>query len=340
MANIFGAVTKVDPSFTEPELIITTAQASGYMDLFADRKPRVKLGEDDFFVYMHRLNVKTQVSASQAAANLLPSASISADYLQAATYRLRVRAEYDHHDTAAAGRWNVSLPEAQRLGMRQGIFQYMRVMGLYGVNASNNEGILNTPGATTATLPADSYGNTTLTTYDAGELAIYINSQIAALLSNTYQLGQAVRIQILCPQRVLAQMQLTGVVQLTSYQRSGAGSATTAQMITEILTQFGYQLEWSVDDTLIGKGAGGTDAIVINVPEISVPDMTGINTNVFDTLAPNQKATTLQYADMAAPMEITTPLPGGAVDVLSELRCTSGWNFRPQSLLILSAQYS
>lgn len=340
MANIFSAVTKVDPSFTEPELIITTAQASGYMDALADRKPRVKLGEDDFFVYMHTLDLRTQVAAAQSAANLLPSATITANYIQTPTYLLRVRAEYDHHDTAAAGRWNVALPEAQRLAMRQGIFQYMRVMGLYGANASNGEGILNTAGATATTLPADSYGNSTVITYDAGEFAVWLLQQVGALLSGTYQLGQAVRVQILAPQRILAQWQLAGIVQLTSYQRSGAGSATTAAAVKEIMAAANYEIEFAADDTLIGKGAGGTDAVVMNVPEIVVPDMPGVNTNVFDTLGPSMKATTLQYASMAAPMEITTPLPGGAVDVVAEMRATSGWNFRPQSVYILSMQYS
>ena len=42
------------------------------------------------------------------------------------TYLFRCRGIYDHHDTAAAGNWNVALPEAQRLGMRQGIFQQLR----------------------------------------------------------------------------------------------------------------------------------------------------------------------------------------------------------------------
>lgn len=338
MANMFNAVTKVDPSFTEPDMIITTAQASGYLDIFAERKPRAKLGNGDLFVYLNRVDIRTQVAAGQSAYNLLPSATLTTDYLQTATYLLRVRAEYDHHDLAAAGRWNVSLPEAQRLGMRQGIFQYARVMGLYGANAANYEGVMNTPGATAVTLPADTYGNTTITTYDAGELAIQFMSYIQGALTRTYQLGMPTRICILGPQRVLGQMQLTNIVQVTSYQRPGSGTATTAQVIQTVAREFGYEIEYAYDDTLIGKGAGGTDAVIINIPEIRIPEMANINTNVFDTLQPNMKATTLQYTDMAAPMEITTPIVDG-VNVTSEIRFTSGWNFRPQSLTIVSIPY-
>jgi hypothetical protein len=49
---------------------------------------------------------------------------------------------------AAAGGWNVALPEAQRLGMRQGIFQQLRNCLLYGMNPAGGEGLLNTAGAT------------------------------------------------------------------------------------------------------------------------------------------------------------------------------------------------
>jgi hypothetical protein len=42
---------------------------------------------------------------------------------------------------------------------------------------------------------------------------------------------------------------------------------------------------------------------------------------------------------MAAPREIPTPLAGGAIDVLSEWRVTSGWGVRPECVTILSMQY-
>ena len=37
--------------------------------------------------------------------------------------------------------------------------------------------------------------------------------------------------------------------------------------------------------------------------------------------------------------EIPTPLPGGAVDVLSEMRITSGWGVRPEAVTVVSIQY-
>ena len=145
MPSLFPARALVHPSFVEPELIIVTSQASGFMDLLADRAPRVRLGDVDKFVYANRLDVRTQVVAQQASANLLPSATIVVDFLQTATYLVRTRAEYNEIDIAEAAEWKVGLPAAKRLAMRQGTFQYMRTACLFGVNASNSEGLLNTP---------------------------------------------------------------------------------------------------------------------------------------------------------------------------------------------------
>ena len=44
-----------------------------------------------------------------------------------------------------------------------------------------------------------------------------------------------------------------------------------------------------------------------------------------------------QLIDMAAPRELPTPLAGGVTDVLSELRATSGWAVRPETVTIISA---
>jgi hypothetical protein len=42
---------------------------------------------------------------------------------------------------------------------------------------------------------------------------------------------------------------------------------------------------------------------------------------------------------MAAPREIPTPLPGGAMDVLSEMRMTSGWAPRPEAVTVISMTF-
>jgi hypothetical protein len=46
----------------------------------------------------------------------------------------------------------------------------------------------------------------------------------------------------------------------------------------------------------------------------------------------------LQYTNVAAPIEITTPIPEG-LDVVSMQRITSGWAPRPNAVNVLSLPY-
>lgn len=337
MSNLFPSYVTVNPSLILPEILMQYTQASGAFDLLYTGDPMVRLGEGDQYVYVKKLELRTKVAAGQAAYNSLPSATLVASMVSTPTYLVRTRAEYDHHDTAAAGNWGVSLPEAQRLGMRQGVFQQMRNALLYGFQPSQGEGLLNTNGATAVNLPADSNGNTTVVTYDNGQMAFFILGVISAIKTRTMSLGQPARITVTGPQRILGAWEYQGIVQLTQFQRTGAGTANIADTIK--MNAGEDTVEFTYDDTLIGKGAGGNDAVVVVVPEVKPNRVNRVNTNEFANLTPGLGATTVQLCDMAAPREIPTPLPGGAIDVLSELRITSGWGLRPEAITIISMQY-
>lgn len=340
MANYFPAQTKTSPHFNEPDLIITQAQVSGAFNALPDGKPRVKLGNGDLFVYVNSLDIRQETVASQSLANKYPSATLKANYFSTATYMIGARATYNHRDMAAAANYAVSLPAAQKLAVQQGIFQQMRNALLYGFNPSNNEGLLNAQGATVVSLPPDQYGNTTVSTYDSGNMAEFFLNQVVNLRTGMYQSGDiAARVVCIGPQRVFLQLANAAVVQLTSYQRSGAGSTTTGGMIKDVMAADGSTFDWYFDDTLIGKGSGGADAVILTIPEIEIPKTPGINTNEFAKLQPQLTAVNLMYADMAAPIEIPTPVPDGGITTIHEIRVTSGWNVRPQGIYILDMPY-
>lgn len=339
MAMITPEFQMVVPSFMEPDLLIQINQYSGAFDTLAEGKPRVKLGEGDLAVYIRRVDLRTRVAAGQAAYNQLPGCDIIASAISTATYLQRVRSEYDHHDTAAAANWNISIVEGYRLAMRQGHFQLMRNALLYGMNPVNGEGLLNAAGATSVSLPPDSFGNDTVVTYDNGQMSFFLLQQIQALKTRTYQMGIGRTFTILGPQRTLAQWEYAGIVQLVQYQRIGAGTASTAGLVKEVLLSNGDKVIWCYDDTLINQGANGADAVLMVMPEVSQPQGANPNTNEFGKLANGMYMNTIMYADMAAPREIPTPLAGGAIDVLSEIRISSGWAVRGEGVVIISMQY-
>lgn len=338
MLNASAYVT-INPSFMEPEIILPYSQASGAFDVIMDGEPRVRLKDGDLQVYMKRLDLRTKAAAGTAGYNSLPGVSIAASQIKTPTYLQRIRAQYDHHDVAAAANWGFALPEAYRLGMWQGHFQLARSALLYGFQPANGEGIINTNGASAINLPADQFGNTTVLTYDNGQMAFFLLQQVGLIKTRTNQMGIGRKFTVLGPQRVLETFEYPGIVQLTQFQRVGAGSATTANVFKETLMANGDQIIWAYDDTLIGQGSGGSDAVLIVMPEVEKPQTGPLNTNVFATLGPGNPTCTTMYCDMAAPKEIISPMPGGATDSLTEWRITAGWGVRPESITVVSMIY-
>lgn len=334
MSGYFPSVAKVTPSYSEPGLILTWAQPSGAFQLLPGGNPKNTLGQNDKFVYVSALDIRSDAQAAQAAFNLLPSATFNSSLYSTPTYLVATRAIYDHHQTADAAEWNVSLPKAQELGCRQGIFQFMRTAQLYGINAANGEGLLNSSNATNVTLPPDPYGNTTASTYDNGAMAFFIAQQVQLIKAGMYQ--QGVKVVILGPQRILMPWQMQDIVQVTSYQRLGAGTESVAGVVENILKSAGDEVEFYYDDTLQGKGAGGADMVVISIPEIEELRDFKINTNEFSELMPSISDVNAMYTDMPAPRKISTPIPDGGINERYEIRITSGWNLRPEGLYLVS----
>ena len=341
MSTFAPAFVTVNPHYMLPELIVQYALASGAFSVLPNENPMPRLGEADLYVYAKKVQLTTQVSASQSTSTNLPSASVVPSMISTPTYRLQTRAQYDGFDETAAGHWNISLPEAMRLAARQGIAQQLRNALLYGYNAANGEGLLNAPGITTLNLGSDSNGNTTYSTWDSGQLAQFLLNMIGTLKVNTLQIGQPLRLVFLAPQRFIQQITYAGIVALTQFQRVGAGVETAAGLIETVAKWAGGDdVSFAADDTLIGQGAGGTDAILLIAPELKIPKVNAsINTNAFAAIAPNITATSLMLCDMAAPKEIPTPLPDGAITVQYTLRSTPGWQIRPEALQVLSAAH-
>lgn len=330
----------IEPSFQEPEILMQWSQASGYVDTLEGGALRTRLGEDDLLVYVKQLNIRTKTASSQSTYNELPGVDISAQMISTMTYMVRVRSEYDHHDVAAGARLGFAVPEAYRLGMRQANFQLARDAALHGMNPQNGEGFLNAPGAVSVNLPPDQFGNTTVVSYDNGQMAFFLSQAVQLMKTRTLQNGIGRKFCFLGPQRTLASFQYN-IVQLVQMQRTGAGSLSTVGTLKQILMDNGDEMTWAYDDTLQGAGASSNvDIVILAMPEIEVPvGPSPVNTNVFAGLLPNNKTCTTQYCDMAAPREIISPLPGGATDMLMEWRFSSGWALRGLALTLISMTY-
>lgn len=339
MSLIAPTFETVNPHLMLPEIILPYSQASGAFYLLPTEEPRVMLGEGDQLAYIRRLDVRTKVAAGQSPYEQIPSQDIVASMISTPSYLVQARAEYNHHDTARAGVWGFSLVDAYRLANQQGFVNAARTFLLDGANPANGEGLLNANGATAISLPPDSFGADTAVAYDNGQMAFFLMQQGGQIKSRTNSLGIGNKLTYLAPQRIF-ELFAYNVVQVVQYQRPGAGTTSTLGVVKEVLMDNGDTVTWVYDDTLIGKGQGGTDAIIICMPEVKKPTQGAQwNTNRFADLAPGLSATVMQLCDMAAPREITVPLPKGSVDTTYEQRVTSGWPIRPEALTIVSIQY-
>ena len=114
--NLAPSYVMVHPNYLDPGILLPYAQASGFLDLFYDGQPLPRLSDGDLYAYIKRIDLRNKVAAGQAAYNLLPSVSTALSMISTPSYLLRVRAEYDHHDTAAMGRWGMSAGSDGQLG--------------------------------------------------------------------------------------------------------------------------------------------------------------------------------------------------------------------------------
>lgn len=342
MALQAAAYVVVNPSFSEPEILLQNTQPSGFVHTLADGQLRQRLGEEDLLVYMRQLQLRTKIAAGQASSNELPGVDITAGYISTQTYRFQVRADWNHHDVNAAANWGFSLTEAYSLGCRQAHFQLCRDASLKGMNPQNGEGLLNGPTITNMNLPPDPYDQDTFSTYDNGAAAFLFMLIVGEIKTRTLNLGIGQKFTVIGPQRDLVLFEYN-VVQLVQYQREGAGTNSTSGTFKDVLMKNGDSVIWTYDDTLIGAGQGGNDAIVFVMPELVKPGPPGgssVNTNEFAGLLPGANVNVTQYCDMAAPREIISPLAGGATDFLTEWRNSSGWAVRGEAVTVLSGAYS
>ena len=327
------------PSRTMPGTLLQYQQASGFESLLGDGGIKVILDEFDKAVYVNVADIRTKAAIGQNFANQLPSVDIELHQISTPTYLMQVAAAWNRRDIGAAASWGMDLIQAQRFGMRQGIYQNIRNAALYGNNPALGEGLLNTIGCTVmSALPTDPYGNNTTTSIDNGFMQQTLLTIIQALKVRTMQMGRGVRIAVCGPQRVLSQWEYQ-IVQLTNYQRAGAGSATVAMGAQEVAKFNGDQIDFVYDDTLIGKGPNGYDAVLFALPEVEKQNIADVDTNEFAKVQPGISETIIQLSDKTAPSEYLAPLALDSTSMGMEMLITSGWALRPECLTILGAQY-
>lgn len=333
---ITPTVRLLHPNYVEPGVIWQQTQQTGAFEVLAGGDPLVRLSNTSRMVYAKTGNITTRVHVGQSATNSLPSVDVRMGMVGTATYLQQVRQEFDAHDADMSSEWGVGILEVFRRGTGQAHAQSLRNLLLHGAMPQNGEGLLNAPNATTIVLPTDSSGNQTIESYDPNEMFTFLLGVIADIKNRTMQAGIGRRIVLLAPQRVITQLTIRSIVQVTQWQRAGAGTNVVGGAMKEVLSMGDDEFELQADDTLMGAGQNGSDAVIVTMPEITAPEASNYNTNEFAKIAPGLDACNLQFVNSPAPIEVISPIESGRTDFLTWMRVTSGWPIRQEALTIIS----
>lgn len=339
----------ISRSRTLPGFIMRTGQTSGAFNLLPDRKFKTGLiSNTDLKIYAHTLEQHAQAYVNQFQANNFDNFSVNTGLIGTATYSVRTNASYTTDEMELASSYGGNLMEWMDKACLQAHFDQYRMLELYGFG-KQGEGILNAIGITKTNLPADSGGNTTVSTQDPGQLVTYFNKKILDRRSAMYMYNSGVtgmRTCIMSTQKIIGHLESVATVQLTDAQREGAGSFTAGDRIKYMQGMVGNEVEYLIDDTLAGKGDGGADVILIVIPEMVTQGAQGYasewNTNEFGTVAGGIKETLAAFSAFDMPRELTAPMgeaSGIRQIVLKENRVTCGWVFRPEAVTVISAHY-
>ena len=341
MAFNFPAQSLISPSTILPELVISQSQRSGWARTVGGGEPMVRLQPGSKMVYIRGLTQNSSVAVSQSAHQNLPAATISGSISGTPVYILQSGAVFDHHDVQAASGWGVNLNDAIDQAHHQGMCVQLRNMTFYGIKSAAGEGLINAPNVTVSLPPADTAGKVGIINYAPDQLAKFILAEIGALQSRMLAFGQPTRIVICAPQRVLSILELSGIVQLASYQLPGGGTASVSGLVEKVAQAAGVTIEWTVDDTLKARGVvySGTNRDIIIVTAPDLPTTGDDGTNSFASIAPNMKSNNLMLVDRAAPTKYMTPIARNSTDVYYEMLSTSGWALRPEATTLIEIPY-
>lgn len=341
-----SSLIMLDRSMVVPGVMVQRAQKRGTLNLIAGGKPKNVLNQNVQKVYINGIRYRGLAKASREPGNELPSVSFNTTQKATNAYWLSTSTKYSVWDDDNAKFSGLNAPQIQNMIAHGAIADLTAILALYGTGEGMSEGIMNSPGVFEENLPADSNGALSLRTYDAGEFAQYflqltVDAETRML---TVGLDREQVLNVLMPQRVLGYLRRSSVIKLTSgIQRDGGGVHTIEGRIQAVATSpnGNISINFYVDDTLIGKGAGGSDAVVMCYPGFPDTPDDIYNTDALAALPNSIQEMVAMYTAHSQPMEIESPAVDGSQGVYTtyHTKVTPGWALRPEAVTILSLPY-
>lgn len=331
-------LTRLFPAAAVPGLLAPQVQDVEFKK-YVGRETRLGTLDKNAIYIASVTNINSQAEISQQWQSELTNQSYTLGQIKAPYYMITAMYKYNTQEQAQfeALSNGVALPDFLENLARQAINQRRHEAILYGFDPATDlsQGIL--ANATLSNLPNDTAGNTTLTSYNAAELAQFIASIIRDVMSASY--GMLRPVVIASSPRTINYLQ-TIIVSLTESQKPGAGIDSVSGLVNRVVHWIGAgNIEFVQDVTLQDDTSGdkivfvarGMDEQSESVSEADSQNLVG----KFNSIKYNT------WVDVCAGvMNYPKPVEFGEYASKLVFKMTPGVTLRKEAVRVVTAKYA
>lgn len=242
-------LARLYPSVAVPGIVMPQTQEVDF-NKYIGKKTNLGKEQDNVAYHTTATNINSQAEISQQWKSELTNQSYTLGQINAPYYMITAMLQWDVQEQAQfeALSNGVALPDFLENLANQAINQRRHEAILYGFDPATDlsQGIL--ANATESNLPADSTGNSSLTTYNLAELQQFLASVIRDVMSASY--GMLRPVVIASSPRVINYL-TSMIVSLTESQQKGAGVDVIAGLLGRVVEWMGAgKVEFLQDVTL------------------------------------------------------------------------------------------
>ena len=330
-------LNRVVPHSLIPGAVFPVNQNADYVKMFAGITKYGDLGSD--YLYLPTFEkIHTPTTIGQQWRGGVDTAQFANGQLAWQYYTIQARFEYTDQQAAKLSKLVPSIGIDNFLDKlcQQGVNQRRHYGALFGFDPAQTQGLVKQ--GTTATFPADSDANTTISAYNPDELMAFMAGQARTAMNNTY--GMAKPVIFASSVRVVNYIRST-MINLMQYQMPGAGVDSVGGAYSRVVGEWlGVgKIEFIADDLLKAAGTNSTDIMLFIAPGLAEQDSVPPEFSQYklDDQPGNMMNT---FMDNAGGLIISrNPIMNRVTSVDYSLQTTPGAVIRADAVRVIEAAY-
>lgn len=331
-------LNRVNPSTVLPGILVPQIQSVDF-EKYIGSKTNLTGMADEMLYVMTVNNINGETTVGQQWAQELNRQSYSLGQVGLPLYRINAYSEYDKDEQSKFEKLvsGVSLPNFLENLAKQAINQRKHSAILTGFDTTLEQGIL--ANATETNLPADSKGNTKITTYDPSELQKALAAEVRSVMDSSY--GMLMPTVFVSSTRVINYLKTTVISLLDSAQNGGVDSV--AGLFERVVGEWlGVGKVTFMSDPLLQDVDGtGKDRILLIAPGMDSQQYPSGGADVNQNIVGSENSITYNtmYDAGEGLKRETRPEDFGIVSMLYTYKMTPGATLRSEAVKSISVEY-